>query len=143
MGANADALDEYTAALKFHLAHRDWLLRIEMPSGIEPEMNPRVNVTWGTTARATTLGRYQPRYPTLTGRLDNSGVVMRGGVVAPPIYYTVYASEIVRCTALGHFAAANAAGTDQRVRPAHDSGGRGARPPGRRLHALVAVLDTA
>jgi tetratricopeptide (TPR) repeat protein len=100
MGANSDALDEYTAALKFFLAHRDWLLRIEMPPGIEPEMNPRMNVTWGTTARATVLGRYRPRYPTLTGRIDNSGVIVRGGVVAPPIYYTVYASEIVRCTAL-------------------------------------------
>ncbi len=100
MGANADALDEYTASLKFFLAHRDWLLRIEMPPGIEPESNPRANVTWGKTARATTLGRYQPRYPSLTGRLDNQNVIRTGGVIAPPVYYAVYASEISRCTAL-------------------------------------------
>src|SRR6476620_8380011 len=56
MGGLTDALDEYSAALKFFLAHRDWLLRVDMPPGIEPEMNTKTNVTWGKTARATVLG---------------------------------------------------------------------------------------
>jgi tetratricopeptide (TPR) repeat protein len=100
MGNLADALDEYSAALRFYLAHRDWMLRIDMPQGIEPETNIKANVTWGTTSRKTILGHYQPRYSSFTGRINNQQVVTGGGVVAPPTYYPVYASEIVRCTAL-------------------------------------------
>ncbi len=100
MGNLADALDEYSAALRFYLAHRDWMLRVEIPPGIEPETNLKTNVTWGKTSRQTILGHYQQRYPSLTGRLNNSQVFTTGGVVAPPTYYPVYAAEIVRCTAL-------------------------------------------
>jgi tetratricopeptide (TPR) repeat protein len=100
MGNLADALDEYSAALKFFLAHRDWLLRIDLPAGIEPEMNLKTKVTWGKTSRATTLGHFQPRYSSFTGRMNNQSVIVTGGVVAAPMYYPVYASEIVRCTAL-------------------------------------------
>jgi hypothetical protein len=100
MGNLGDALDEYSAALRFYLAHRDWMLRVDIPPGIEPESNLKANVTWGTTSRKTILGHYQPRYSSFTGRLNNQQVITGGGVVAPPTYYPVYASEIVRCTAL-------------------------------------------
>src|SRR5436190_111314 len=53
MGNLPDALDEYTAALKFFLAHRDWMLRIDFPPGIDPEVNPKTIVTWGKTTRGT------------------------------------------------------------------------------------------
>lgn len=100
MGNLPDALDEYSAALKFFLAHRDWMLRIDMPPGIEPETNPKALVTWGTSARSTTLGHFQARYPSFAGILNNQNAIRTGGMVAPPVYYPVYASEIVRCTAL-------------------------------------------
>src|SRR5436305_7078016 len=41
MGNLPDALDEYTASLKFFLAHRDWMLRIDFPQAIDPEVNPK------------------------------------------------------------------------------------------------------
>lgn len=100
MGNLPDALDEYSVALKFFLAHRDWLLRIDMPPGIDAEMNAKVNVTWGKTARATVLGHYAARYPSFTGRLNNQNAIATGGVIAPPVYYPVYVSEVVRCTSL-------------------------------------------
>src|SRR6476646_1771060 len=81
MGNLADALDEYTAALKFFLAHRDWMLRVDFQqANLEPELNPKFTVTWGKTSRATTLGHYQPRYPSFAGRLDNPNVLRTGGV---------------------------------------------------------------
>jgi len=100
MGDLATALDEYTAALKFFLAHRNWMLQIDFPAVIEPETNLKTIVTWGKTSRTTTLGHYQPRFSSMTGRLNNAGVVVTGGVVAAPVLYPVYASEIIRCTAL-------------------------------------------
>src|SRR5262245_11758591 len=56
MGDVADALDQYTAALKLFLAHRDWMLRIEFPAGIDVEHNLKTTVTWGKSSRGTALG---------------------------------------------------------------------------------------
>jgi hypothetical protein len=100
MGNLADALDEYTAALKLFLAHRDWMLRIDFPPGIDPELNLKTNITWGKSSRTTTLGHFQPRYSSFTGNAANSPALITGGVVANPALYPVYASEIVRCTSL-------------------------------------------
>ncbi|MBW8883883.1 MAG: CHAT domain-containing protein [Planctomycetia bacterium] len=96
-----DALDEYTTALKFFLAHRDWMLRIDFPPGIDPEINPKTIITWGKTTRATMrVGHFPPRYANLSGNLNNAGAFFAGGVVAAPLMHPVYASEIVRCTSL-------------------------------------------
>src|SRR5262245_51055574 len=100
MGSLGEALDEYTTALKFLLAHRDWMLRLDIPPAIEPETNLKSLPTWGKTSRNTILGRYRPRYPILTGRIGNQDLLKTGGVVAPPAYLPVYVSEIIRCAAL-------------------------------------------
>src|SRR5262245_22008456 len=100
MGNLSEVLDEYTVALKYFLAHRDWMLRLDLPQAIELETNIKTPPTWGKSSRVTMLGRYQQRYPILTGRISNQAVVTNGGVVAPPSYLPVYVAEIIRCTAL-------------------------------------------
>jgi tetratricopeptide (TPR) repeat protein len=100
MGNLTEALTEYSTALKIFLAHRDWMLRINFPPGIDPEPNVKTPPPWGPSQRGATLGHFAVRYPTLSGRLDNSQVILRGGVVAAPTLHPVYVSEIVRCTAL-------------------------------------------
>jgi tetratricopeptide (TPR) repeat protein len=100
MGKMGDALDQYTAALNLYLAHRDWMLRVEFPAGIEPEQNLNKSVTWGASSRTTRIGHFQARYQSLQGRFDNDQVIQKGGVVSPPQLYPVYVSEVVRCTCL-------------------------------------------
>src|SRR5687768_6889781 len=81
MGDLANALDQYTSALKLYLAHRDWMLRVEFPPGIEPEQNLNKTVTWGASSRKTTIGHFQDRFQSLQGRFDNDQVIQKGGVV--------------------------------------------------------------
>ena len=100
MGKMGDALDQYTAALKLYLAHRDWMLRVEFPANIDAEQNRNKTVTWGSSSRKTTIGHFQAKFQSLQGRFDNDQVIQKGGVVSPPQLYPVYVSEIVRCTCL-------------------------------------------
>src|SRR5262245_61675768 len=101
MGNLPDALDEYTTALKFFLVHRDWMLRIDFPPGLDPEVNPKTTITWGKTTRTNMrVGHFAARYPNLSGNLNNANALFSGGVVAAPMMHPVYASEIVRCTSL-------------------------------------------
>jgi tetratricopeptide (TPR) repeat protein len=100
MGKMGDALDQYTAALKLFLAHRDWMLRVEFPANIDAEQNLNKSLTWGSSSRKTTIGHFQPKFQSIQGRFDNDQVIQKGGVVSPPQLYPVYVSEIVRCTCL-------------------------------------------
>ena len=101
-GNLAEALDQYSSAVKLFLAHRDWMLRAEMPASIEPEAAIKTTITWGKSTRATKLGQfgaYGGRYNLIQGALDGgAGAVAKGGVVSPPTIYPVYIAEIVRCT---------------------------------------------
>jgi CHAT domain-containing protein len=99
MGEYGNALDQYNAALELYLAHRDWMLRVEFPPGLDPAGQVRNTITWGTTSRTAVVGAFADRYQSLQGRLDNDKVIEKGGVVAPPQFYPVYVSEIIRCTA--------------------------------------------
>jgi tetratricopeptide (TPR) repeat protein len=101
MGKMGDALDQYTAALKLFIVHRDWMLRCEFPPNIDAEQNlGSKSVTWGASSRRAVVGHFQDRYQSLQGRFDNDQVIQKGGVVSPPQLYPVYVSEIVRCTCL-------------------------------------------
>lgn len=100
MGDLAGALKQYTAACQLFLAHRDWMLRVEFPPGVDPENNPRVTVTWGTPTRPMKVGHYPNKYQVLQGRLDNARVAAQGGVIAPPTLRPVDVIEICRCLAL-------------------------------------------
>ena len=99
MGDLGNALDQYNAALELYLAHRDWMLRVEFPPGLDPASQVRNTITWGKTSRTAVVGAVAERYQSLQGRLDNDKVIEKGGVIAPPQYYAVYVSEIIRCTA--------------------------------------------
>lgn len=100
MGENQAAREQFEMAIKLFLAHRDWMLRVEFPDTISPKQSVTTNVTWGKSVRTTTIGHFQDRYQSLQGRLDNTEVIRQGGVVAPPMLYPVYVTEIVRCTCL-------------------------------------------
>ena len=98
-GNLADALDQYSSAVKLFLAHRDWMLRAEMPPNIEPESKFKTTITWGKSARATKLGQFPARFNLIQGSLDGgANAVAKGGVVSPPTIYPVYMAEIIRCT---------------------------------------------
>ena len=103
-GNLAEALDQYSSAVKLFLAHRDWMLRAEMPPNIEPAASIRTTINWGKSTRATRLGQFGVRggrYNLIQGSLDGgAGAVAKGGVVAPPTIYPAYISEIVRCTSV-------------------------------------------
>lgn len=100
MGDLATALDQYNSACKLFLAYRDWMLRVEFPPGIDPEMNARVAITWGGSTRNMKIGRFNDKYQVLQGRLDNANVAAQGGVVAPPSLRPVNVIEICRCLAV-------------------------------------------
>ncbi|HUE71362.1 MAG TPA: hypothetical protein VMP01_10800 [Pirellulaceae bacterium] len=103
-GNLAEALDQYSSAVKLFLAHRDWMLRAEMPPNVEPESNFRTTITWGKSTRATKLGQFGirgGRYNLIQGSLDGgAAAAMKGGVIAPPTIYPAYIAEIVRCTSV-------------------------------------------
>lgn len=100
MGQPGPALDEFNAALQLLLAHRDWMLRIDFPPGIEVEPAIKTPPAWGRSARRIVLGRFPQRYSFLEGFVDNLQPIRRGGVVAPALYRPVYVTEVVRCSAL-------------------------------------------
>ena len=99
MGDLDNALDQYSSALKLFVTYRDWMLRVEFPPGIDPEVNARVTVTWGASTRTTRIGQFPEKFQTLQGRLDNQDVLQKGGVVVTPQLRPLFVSEIVRCTA--------------------------------------------
>lgn len=100
MGDLAGALEQYTSACRLFIAHRDWLLRVEFPPGVDPENNPRTNITWGAPTRPMKIGRYPDKYQVLQGRLDNDRVAAQGGVIAPPSLRPANVIEICRCLAV-------------------------------------------
>ncbi|MDA1052751.1 MAG: hypothetical protein O3C40_20040 [Planctomycetota bacterium] len=101
MGELGQAADEYTAALNLFLAHRNWLLRVELSPILEPDQaGSRRLPTWGVSARRAIPARFPSRYQILQGRFDNERVLQQGGVVVLPEFYMINAHEIMRCTAL-------------------------------------------
>jgi hypothetical protein len=100
MGDLAGALNQYNSACKLYLAHRDWLLSVEFPDGVDPEINPRVSITWGSPTRAMKIGRYQDKLQVLFGRIDNSQAAAQGGTIVPASLRPAYVMEISRCIAL-------------------------------------------
>jgi len=101
MGELGLALDQYDAALKLFLAHKDWMLRVQFPPTINPSSSTvRSRITWGASARGAKLGVFPDKMSSFQGRTDNEDVIRRGGVVMPPSWFPVRVQEIVRCTCL-------------------------------------------
>jgi hypothetical protein len=100
LGDNVTANEQFTAAIKMFLIHRDWMLRVEFPDSLQAKQGISKAPAWGPTSRNTTIGHFQDRYQSFQGRIDNSDVIKSGGTVAPAQLYPVYVTEIVRCTCL-------------------------------------------
>jgi hypothetical protein len=100
MGENPAAREQFEAAIKLLLVHRDWMLRVEFPDTLGPKQGDSTTITWGTSKRSFTIGHFQDRYQSLQGRLDGDAVIRQGGVVAPPTLHPVYVTEIIRCSCL-------------------------------------------
>jgi tetratricopeptide (TPR) repeat protein len=99
-GDLAAALEQYNAAVRLYLVHRDWMLRMQFPD-LEPEPANRLgNITWGAPSRPINIGRFPDVMLSQQGRLDNENVLRQGGVVLPPELIPVRASEVAYCTAL-------------------------------------------
>jgi hypothetical protein len=97
MGKNADALAQYTAALKLFLVHRDWMLSIDFSTNtIEPQQNVKP-IPWGVSKRTTRIGHFPDKFQFFQAG-NAAQAVQKGGVVVPTQLTPLYVSEIVRCT---------------------------------------------
>ena len=100
LGENPAAREQFEAAIKLFLVHRDWMLRVEFPDTLGPKQGDGTTITWGASKRSFTIGHFQDRYQSLQGRLDGDAAIRQGGVVVPPTLHPVYVTEIIRCTCL-------------------------------------------
>jgi len=100
LGQMRAALDSYNAALKIYITYSDWMLRVQFPPAIGPASNSVQATPWGQSKRGTRAGAFSETYMMSQGQVDNSAVVMRGGVVQNPVMFAVHAIEILRCTSL-------------------------------------------
>ena len=99
MGDLSQALEHYTAAVQLYLAFPDWMIRVQFPLAIGPSAT-RTQIPWGASSRQAQLGSYPQEMPITQGRLDQTEVIQRGGVVQPLTARLIRVEEIVRCTAL-------------------------------------------
>ena len=101
MGQNAQALEQYTSALKLAVFHNNWMLRIDFPDLVEPSASTvERTINWGVKQRKTRLSRIPKVMASFQGRLDNQNVIEQGGIIAAPEFHPLNVKEIVRCTAL-------------------------------------------
>lgn len=100
MGYHDLALKAYEAALNIYAVYPDWMIRVEFTPGIPLAGNQLKMAPWGRTARNVRYGLFKETYSINQGRIDNSQVVVNGGVVQQAIKLPVHAQEIVRCTTL-------------------------------------------
>ncbi|MCO6457031.1 MAG: CHAT domain-containing protein [Pirellulaceae bacterium] len=101
LGQPAAALENFNAALQLLVAHRDWLLRVQFPAGIDAQVRPaQPPINWGQPTRRTVVGRFPDKLISRQGSLNPDQPILPNGVVAPPELVPVYVGEVVRCAAL-------------------------------------------
>jgi tetratricopeptide (TPR) repeat protein len=101
LGRFQDALDQYNAALSLYLAYSDWMVRVQFPPTIAPSPGlARAVAPWGTSTRPVQPGQFPNTMLVGQGRVNQTDVVQRGGVVQQAILFRINAVEIVRSTAL-------------------------------------------
>lgn len=96
MGNMAQALDQYNAALSLLASSPGWLGRVTFPVAPSPAQRTLM-IPWSPADRTSMPGDFGREMQVLIGRLDNSDVVQRGGVVVPPEYRSLNVAEVVRC----------------------------------------------
>jgi len=102
MGEYAEALQQYTAALKLYSAFSNWMLRVQFPRAIPPDNSTvQRQIPWrAPNSRPFRLGDVPDSMNIGQGRLDNELAVRQGGVVQQAMLMPIHVHEIVRCTAL-------------------------------------------
>ena len=101
LGNLPQALDHYDAALAVLVANPDWLERVQFPVAVGPQPSgKRILVPWSPADRASMPGDFSSPMQVLVGRLDNSDVARRGGVIAPPELRSLNVAEVIRCIAV-------------------------------------------
>ena len=101
LGNYPQAIDQYNAALKLYLAYSDWMLLVQFPPVIQPATAQASGITpWGRSTRGVTPGKFPSSMLIRQGRVDQTDVLRRGGVIQSPTLYSINVHEVVRCTAL-------------------------------------------
>lgn len=95
-GEPVAAMEEYTAALKLFLAHRNWLLAIQFPPNLTAQVSAPA-VPWGAKTRRSAYGKFPQRMMSASGQLDLTQTLQQGGVARPAQYLSVDATEVARC----------------------------------------------
>jgi tetratricopeptide (TPR) repeat protein len=101
LGQLPAALDSYNSALKLYVAYSNWMMRVQFPPVIMPATVGAIRVApWGQSKRGAAIGQFPETFLLGQGQVDQTAVVMQGGVVQNPILIPVHVSEIVRATSL-------------------------------------------
>ena len=101
MGRLPEALNDYTSALELFVAFPDWMIRVNFPDAIQPNVTLRgPDAPWGQSQRGVKRGRFPRTMLIGQGRINNNAQIQQGGVVQPPKLFPINPREIVRCTVL-------------------------------------------
>lgn len=101
LGQLDKALEHYNSALQLFATYSDWMIRVQFLPSIRATTAGRIQVVpWGQSQRAARLGQYPETTLIGQGRLNNIDQVRQGGVVQPPLLYSIAVEEVVRCTTL-------------------------------------------
>lgn len=101
LGDTPQALQRFEDAIQMFLVHRNWMMRIEFPQQITPEARATRPITWGTSGRRTTVGRFPGTMLSFQGTA--TGVTQLNAnefTVSLPEAYAVRVTEICRAIAL-------------------------------------------
>jgi tetratricopeptide (TPR) repeat protein len=93
------ALFHYSSALELYLAYPDWMMWVKPPPTIRPAQTVRP-IPWGPRTRRSVPGQFPSTMLIGMGRLDQTDVLRRGGVLQQAQYRQIEVQEIVRCTTL-------------------------------------------
>jgi len=99
-GKYSQAMDHYNAAVKLYIGYPTWLLQV---SSFPPVLQPssvKDSATWGKSKRGTRMVKLPQTMSVSIGKIDNSDVVQKGGVVMQAVLYQVTVQEIWRTLAL-------------------------------------------
>ena len=100
MGRLDQALEHYTQAINLYLTFPDWMLRVQFPPVLRPQVSASYRqVPWGPSARRTQIAHIPTPLLIGQGQIDGTDVVRRGGILQQAVLFPVKAHEIVRCTA--------------------------------------------
>lgn len=101
MGQYASALEHFNSAVTLALTFNDWMIPVRFPptlAAVQPQQVQRV--PWGQSERQLVIGNFPDTAVIRQGKVDQSQVVMRGGVVQQAIDFPINPQEIARCTCL-------------------------------------------